>query len=357
MKFWERKVCGMTFTKSELLERLREEISAQEWHGLKSDGETPISSFNRSVLLELREAHISREGDVQEARVEGLYNALKDFLGEHLKDKPDGWKWIFISCLYRTFIEERPMHPEDAVGIKVSQADGKTVYECPMKSSKKGSVCSYCVCKRMSNYEIMKRQMQKEFVKYPQEQMIGKFGLQSDGDYIYIRFISRPYRIGRVSGEVRWLDERSGNWEEADYNEAMTIYDVLCYSKENCALAGEFVNMKSLSSIQGGSMSVGSGLFQDTEKLFDHREGELAAACEKLNGTKWGKGDVAYQLPMFDFMPIGIQFWNSDEDFPASLQWFVDKNMVDYMHFETVWFALSHLLRRIKEEMGGNLET
>lgn len=115
--------------------------------------------------------------------------------------------------------------------------------------------------------------------------------------------------------------------------------------------------MKSLSSIQGGSMSVGSGLFQDTEKLFDHRERELAAACEKLNGTKWGKGDVAYQLPMFDFMPIGIQFWNSDEDFPASLQWFVDKNMVDYMHFETVWFALSHLLRRIKEEMGGNLET
>ena len=30
---------------------------------------------------------------------------------------------------------------------------------------------------------------------------------------------------------------------------------------------------------------------------------------------------------------------------------FTDKNMLDYMHYETVWFAVSHLLDRIEEMM------
>ena len=28
-----------------------------------------------------------------------------------------------------------------------------------------------------------------------------------------------------------------------------------------------------------------------------------------------------------------------------------DKNMLEYMHYETVWFAMSHLLERIEENM------
>ena len=30
---------------------------------------------------------------------------------------------------------------------------------------------------------------------------------------------------------------------------------------------------------------------------------------------------------------------------------YVDKNMLEYMHYETVWFAMSHLLERIEENM------
>ena len=50
---------------------------------------------------------------------------------------------------------------------------------------------------RTSNYEIMKRQMQKEFLKYDQEKMIQKFHLESDTDSIFIRFVSKDYRIDR----------------------------------------------------------------------------------------------------------------------------------------------------------------
>lgn len=46
-----------------------------------------------------------------------------------------------------------------------------------------------------------------------------------------------------------------------------------------------------------------------------------------------------------------LRFWDSDEEFPATLQLLVDKNILDYMHYETLMFALSYLLDRLKSEM------
>ncbi len=62
-------------------------------------------------------------------------------------------------------------------------------------------------------------------------------------------------------------------------------------------------------------------------------------------------GDVSYELHLFPFLPMILRFWESDEDFPASLQILVDKNILDYMHYETLMFAISHLLNRLKDEM------
>lgn len=159
------------------------------------------------------------------------------------------------------------------------------------------------------------------------------------------------HRVHRTSGNVEWSDDGFAHPHEANYNEAMTIYDVLCYSKEDCQLSWEFVNMKALSSIQSGSATVGGGLFQRTEKYFEQKSGLLSRACEKLGGIKYGKGDVGYQLQLFDFLPVVIQYWEADDEFPTILNLFADKNMLQYMHYETVWFAVGHLMARLREEM------
>ena len=76
-----------------------------------------------------------------------------------------------------------------------------------------------------NNYETMKLQMRDEFLKYDQAAMIEKFGLRSDDENIYITFFGTEYAVDRSTGDVR--SQRG----EAGYNEAMTIYDVLCWSK------------------------------------------------------------------------------------------------------------------------------
>lgn len=60
---------------------------------------------------------------------------------------------------------------------------------------------------------------------------------------------------------------------------------------------------------------------------------------------------MAHELQLLPFLSVIVCFWDSDEEFPASLQILVDKNILKYMHYETVMFAISHLLKRLKEEM------
>lgn len=195
---------------------------------------------------------------------------------------------------------------------------------------------------RISNYELTKRKMARVFARYDQEKMVRKFHLDSDPEYLYLSFLNRPYRIRRADGTV------FQDGAEAGFNEAMTLYDVLCNAKDGCTASGEFASINHLVNAAGKPEMDGSLTPRQT-KLFDHREAELSRACERLGGVKYGKGDVAYRLPLFTFLPVMVQFWNSDDEFPAALHLLWDKNILDFMHFETVWYAAGHLTDRLLE--------
>lgn len=203
----------------------------------------------------------------------------------------------------------------------------------------------------ISNYEKAKISMARVFLQYDQAAMIHKYSLEYDSDWLYITFVNRIYRINRKTGNVQWSDHNFETVYESDYNETMTIYDVLCYSKDGCHLANEFVNINSLSTIRTGNLSQNSGFFQSTADFFHGKPLELHNACIALSGKELDKGDVAFELKLFSFLPIIIRFWEADDEFPASLQILSDKNILDYMHYETLMFALTHLFQRLKEEM------
>ncbi len=203
----------------------------------------------------------------------------------------------------------------------------------------------------MSNYETTKRTAARAFLQYDQEAMAGKFGLSGDAAYLYIDFLARAYRVGRRDGLIE--KNEGGQFAEAGFEEAMTIYDILGYAREGCSLTGEFVNFQNFSSVQGGSMagSIGGGMFQRAVQGFDCRCPDLRRACERLGGVPSGSGDVSYRIPMFDFFPALFRFWESDEEFPASANILFDRNAPQYMHYETMWYAASCLLQRLGEEM------
>ena len=194
----------------------------------------------------------------------------------------------------------------------------------------------------------MRDQMRLEFLKYDIEPMIQKYGLKQDENYVYIIFIGRNYRIDKKTGQVDLIPNSGEKAIQANYSESMTIYDVLCYAKKYAFLSNKFISTNQL----GGNMrafSPGTNMFSRFAASFDNQNEKLKKACEQLGGTMYPVGEIAYQIPLFDFLPAVFQFWNSDDEFNAEIKIMWDSNILDYMHFETVFFAAGCLLRRIQK--------
>lgn len=208
----------------------------------------------------------------------------------------------------------------------------------------------------LSNYEIMRNQMRKEFIKYDQEKMIQKFKLNFDEDFLYLDFMCRNYRINRKNGIVEWTKDCFHSVIEADYNESMTIYDVLCYSKDNCQLSGNFCPIHMAKGIVKTLYTSGN-IFQKAAAGFQGHINQLKYACNVLGKTTKMVGDVAAILWVFPFLPVTFQYWEGDEEFSPSLKFMFDENILDYMHFETVQFMTAHMLSRIGEIMNEYVET
>ena len=206
----------------------------------------------------------------------------------------------------------------------------------------------------LSNYEITRNQMRTVFTAYDQDKIIRKFSLESDADYIYLEFIRRNYRIGRQNGIVEWSDDGFATTAEADFNECMTIYEVLCDSKDDLHLSGKYLPVHSLN--KNVCMSgVGADFFQKNADAMNGRTGDLIRACRALGEVTDMVGDVSAVLYPFSFLPVTLQFWEADDEFPASLKIMFDENTLDYMRFETTFYMVSHLLKRIEEIMDSDI--
>ncbi len=201
---------------------------------------------------------------------------------------------------------------------------------------------------RTNNYAIQARQAKDLFLRYDQDALIRKFGLKHDETYLYVTMLSETYRICRKNGD---MDRKIGeNWFDANsFGEVMTIFDLLCDSREDRHLSGRWKNLTAF-----GLMFHQNLLEQARDpwaERFEKDPDGLCRACEALNGTPLATGDVAYAMELFDGLPIALQLWLGDEEFPANLRLLWDENATMYIRYETMHYARSLILDRIWERM------
>jgi hypothetical protein len=199
------------------------------------------------------------------------------------------------------------------------------------------------------NHVQMMEDARRIFLKYDQSAMIRKYHLENDEKYLFIRFMNREYEIARKSGVIT----RKGSTERAGHPETMSIYDMLCYSEklpELPPLTGQWESL----SVLGGIIGAGHTQRLMTGRVLEPFAGkteEMCRACEEMGGKKQKGADVSYILPVFDFFPFWFEFWDGDEEFPPNIQFLWDKNSLQFMHYETLWYIVGfvedELRRRI----------
>ncbi len=135
----------------ELLDKLIEAITADEWNRLKhGDSSLVISSFNREVLLSISSTS-AENFEIDTKSIRNLHEALQQYLDIYMADRPIGHKWIIIASIFLTFVQRHPMHPQQATDWKRIVISEKTEYVCPCKDAGANSVCSYCVCRGVTS--------------------------------------------------------------------------------------------------------------------------------------------------------------------------------------------------------------
>ena len=130
-------------TVSELKNELASQISNEEADALRSGRSLCINDFNRKVCVRLLDNERVDETAVPAERIEHLKAELSDYLKQYMADKPEGHKWIILVCLYLTYVERLPMHPQSAATW--IEKDGK--YYCAAMVPE-SITCSSCVCEK-----------------------------------------------------------------------------------------------------------------------------------------------------------------------------------------------------------------
>lgn len=200
---------------------------------------------------------------------------------------------------------------------------------------------------RTNNYALQAQSAKQRFLTYSQQAILEKHHLPHDETYFYPTMLSTPYRLCRHTGNLE--KQVAGVWRDANtFNEVMTLLDWLCDGKADRHLSGQWLAMHNFGRLFHRNLLENRP--NPTADFFDAHPQVFCSACEALNGRPFSGADLGYSIELFDGLCIGVHLWHKDEDFPAQLQYFWDANALQYLRYETMYYAISMLLERLEQE-------
>ena len=192
----------------------------------------------------------------------------------------------------------------------------------------------------MNNYDRMLDAARRRFLEYDPLALAVKPGVTDGGEYLATCFLGQQTRICKADGAV-FLDGKPANFEEG-----LSVYDWLCDRSADAAASESFCPVSSLPGVYVG----GSGLsisHESLAKAIDADPAAFARACEQLGASRVDMGDLGFRLHIFPDLPMCLKFYFGDEEFPPSLTLLWDKNTLQFVRYETVYYIAACLVARL----------
>ncbi len=193
----------------------------------------------------------------------------------------------------------------------------------------------------MDNYAVARQAAEARFCQYDHNIMLQNPHIFRDNDQICITFLGEAARVDTETGRITVGDH------PADFCETLTIFDWMCDRKKAAQAAWEFCPVSSLP----GVLVSGSGLVMNCADLaarIDQSPENFLSACKAMGGRPIPLGDIGMELMAFPDLPVQIKFYHSDEEFPASMTLLWDKNTLQFIRYETVYYLAGCLLEKLK---------
>ena len=183
---------------------------------------------------------------------------------------------------------------------------------------------------RQSNYDQVIENWRLKFLEMDQEELIRKFQLEADEEFLYIIYFSKRFRIDRKNGFITEDGKSPG------FDTVMNIYNTFYYSAAHPVASGNLVAFRQVKRVYPFEAAYRRTIISRLQELFSGKTEELRKACEALGGTLLPQGDVGYVLPVCPFLNIAVLFWDKDEEFEAQANMLFDSEITEFMHEENV---------------------
>ena len=183
---------------------------------------------------------------------------------------------------------------------------------------------------RQSNYDQVIENWRLKFLEMDQEELIRKFQLEADEEFLYIIYFSKRFRIDRKTGFI------TEDWKCPGFDTVMNIYNTFYYSAAHPVASGNLVAFRQVKRVYPFEAAYRRTIISRLQELFAGKTEELRKACEVLGGTLLPQGDVGYVLPVFPFLNIAVLFWDKDEEFEAQANMLFVSEITEFMHEENV---------------------
>ena len=183
---------------------------------------------------------------------------------------------------------------------------------------------------RQSNYDQVIENWRLKFLEMDQEELIRKFQLEADEEFLYIIYFSKRFRIDRKNGFITEDGKSPG------FDTVMNIYNTFYYSAAHPVASGNLVAFRQVKRVYPFEAAYRRTIIFRLQELFAGKTEELRKACEALGGTLLPQGDVGYVLPVVPFLNIAVLFWDKDEEFEAQANMLFDSEITEFMHEENV---------------------
>ncbi len=200
----------------------------------------------------------------------------------------------------------------------------------------------------MNNYDKMQEAARLHFLEYDYDALCRRPGVTAGEGGLSTRFLGQPVFIRRETGCIT-VDGR-----KAGFSESLTIYDWLCDAKCGAYAAMDFCKISSLP----GVLVSGEGLSMSgnaVAPLIAQNREEFLRLCRSMDGKQTSGADLAVDIWLFPDLPMRLKFYEADEDFPATLALLWDKNILQFIRYETVYYLAGCLLARIRAALQGEI--
>lgn len=197
----------------------------------------------------------------------------------------------------------------------------------------------------MTNFEKMCAEGRPIFLSYDQEEMIRRFSLRADDEYLYPVYLGEELRLDRKTGDLLRADGSN-----VSGGVTLSVFDFLCRKSDPRPLTGQLYPPLSLPGY-GTSRPDNVTLQQSYADAMNGKSGLLRPVLADMGGESFPVGDAAAKFELFPCFPLVFQFWEGDEEFAPSVRFLWDERTADYLRYETLFYIMGDFLQRLTERL------